>query len=1068
MSKAAELQTLFAEGGLQAMFIEGLGWSAPLGQDRFIGVDDEPVTTKPITNLKGFQVFSVEAQSRPTRKFMRGVDAELGKIAPERLEVFQSPKAWFWHWPKRTNSGTVAFEAIETLPHSLPLFLAQRLSGLAFTADDHKKGFTISDVRNRVQGNFDATNVTKKFYDRFQKEHVGLANAITGIPEAAKSDYSTTLLNRLMFLYFLQKKQFLNDDPQYLENTLRAVQALEGKDRFYSFYRDALLPLFFEKLNDREGIIADPEIVNIIGDVPYVNGGLFARNELEEEYFEALAVPDQAFEKIFGFFSEFNWHLDTRPTGNPNEINPEVIGYIFEQYINFTASGKKANGAYYTPHDVTAYMVGQTLVPRIMDDFAHLEKLFALLKANPDRYIQPMMLHGWDAGNAAWIDAPSELERTWLADPIEWPALDAAKSDAEICLPGETWVEMFHRRERVADLREKISSGEISTVNDLITFNLNAQLLLTDAIDALSSDEEIHALFDKVSALTVFDPTCGSGAFLFAALEVLEDVYAHIIDAARAVTPDASKGIVALADEQPSTRYFIRKHCAIRNLYGTDLMPGAIETAKLRIFLALASCIDHRDQLQPLPDLDFNLKCGNLVVGFKDAEDVDRFDGDLLAQSHLESLAPRIDNFVKLYSDFVEAVEEDGADQAALKKQLKSVEETLRAECDRIYSDLSKIDANHFEAWLESARPFHWFCEFPEIMRGGGFDVVIGNPPYLRMSKLPGYTVTGYVTQRCPDLYAVCHERSLQLLSPTGRHAFVVMLNLAFSDDYAALRELIAEGQFSEWWSTFGKRPDSLFRGVQVRNTVLILGPGSKKFSSKHNIFTQQSRSHLFQSIELDMFDRYAGKPPLRAGVANSLLRNLPRGLSNYGPPSDAEIFCRPTGRYWFPVLFSRPSVLDLQANVKLEADPSVRSIQLTAAEPADLVGACLAGKIGYLAWSAFGDDFHVNADEADIPRALVSSIQPTEKLFELSAAVKAAGEQTAFVSANNDGYINVRWNAVRAVTDQFDRELLKIAGLLEFWRPLNIWYRQCMRATRENTNSRRLSPEEIQQHLNW
>lgn len=1067
-TKPVELQSLFEKSGLQALFIEGLGWSAPQSTSVTSSINGLAVAAKPVSSLKGYNVYSVETNERPTRFFMREVDAEISKLSPERLEVFQTPQAWFWHWPKRTNAGTTAFESIETLPNKLPLFLAQRLSGLAFTAADHSAGLTIADVRNRVYGSFDATNVTKKFYNRFQKEHIGLSQSIQGIPEEDKSDYSTTLLNRLMFLYFLQKKQFLNDDLDYLENTLDAVKKREGADRYYSFYRDALLPLFFEKLNDRSGVIADPEIVSIIGDVPYVNGGLFGRNELEEEFFEELSVPDEAFEKIFHFFSEFNWHLDTRPTGNPNEINPEVIGYIFEQYINFTASGKKANGAYYTPHDVTAYMINQTLVPRIFDEFEQRDQAFQMLAANPNRYIQPMMIHGWDLETTDWLPAPSELVTTWLDNPIHWPILDAAEIDGDICLPGETWVEMFHRRERVASLRERIAGNQLNTVNDLITDNINAQLLLTDVIDELDSGTQVAELFDQVTQLTVFDPTCGSGAFLFAALEVLEDIYAHIIDVARTLEDAHSSRLVALADEQPSTSYFIRKHCAIRNLYGTDLMPGAIETAKLRIFLALASCIDSREQLQPLPDLDFNLKAGNLVVGFKDADDVNRFGGDIVAQAHLVGLAPQIDEYAKLYEDFVTSVEADASGQADLKKNLLSVGEALRVQCDKIYADVSSIPESDFQEWVETARPFHWFCEYPEIIRRGGFDVVVGNPPYLRMNKLPGYTVTGYRTQKCPDLYAVCYERSLQLTSLEGRHAMVVMLNLSFSDDYSPLRQLIAERNNSEWWSTYGKRPDSLFFGVQVRNTVLAIGPGAHKFSTKHNVFTKQNRTQLFQTVELAAFDRENSEVPLRAGVANDLLRQIKAIPETKQTVSENELYLRPTGQYWLPVLFKRPPVLDASGEIKELSDSGPVTLKLSQAESVDVVGATLAGKIGYVCWSAIGDDFHVNSDEADLPRRLAGAVSEEAVLDELASNVRKAGQSKAFVSANNDGYINVRWISARDETDKFDQELLKQSGLERHWRSLNIWYRQCMRATRENTNSRSLTAEETQKYLNW
>lgn len=1068
-TKPVELQSLFEKSGLQVLFIEGLGWSAPQTNSVTSSINGLTVAAKPVSSLKGYNVYSVEINERPTRSFMREVDSEISKLSPERLEIFQTPQAWFWHWPKRTNAGTTAFESIETLPNKLPLFLAQRLSGLVFTAADHSAGLTIAEVRNRVYGNFDASNVTKKFYDRFQKEHIGLSQSIQGIPEDDKTDYSTTLLNRLMFLYFLQKKQFLNDDLDYLENTLSAVQKLEGTDRYYSFYRDALLPLFFEKLNDRAGVIADPEIVSIIGDVPYVNGGLFGRNELEEEFFEELNVPDEAFEKIFRFFSEFNWHLDTRPTGNPNEINPEVIGYIFEQYINFTASGKKANGAYYTPHDVTAYMINQTLVPRIFDEFEQRDQAFQMLKSNPDRYIQPMMLHGWNQETSDWHAAPSELVSTWLDDPIHWPVLDAAEIDTDICLPGETWVEMFHRRDRVASLRERIAGNQLNTVNDLITDNINAQLLLTDVIDELDSGVQVKELFDQVTHLTVFDPTCGSGAFLFAALEVLEDIYAHLIDVARTLKDASSQELVALADEQPSTSYFIRKHCAIRNLYGTDLMPGAIETAKLRIFLALASCIDQRSQLQPLPDLDFNLKVGNLVVGFKNAEDVDRFGGDIVAQSHLIGLAPQIDEFQKLYDNFVSAVESNSEDLKNIKLKLTTLENTLRASCDELYAEIIGVGPNQFHEWLEEVRPFHWFAEFPEIIRSGGFDVLVGNPPYIKIGEVDNKQLIGYQTSDCSDFYAVCYERSLSLTAISGRHAFIVMSSLSFGEKFQTLRKLISNRGVSEWWSTFGKIPNPLFAGVRVRNTILLLGPGENKYSTRHHIQNKVQRGWLFQTFEYGRIERDNENWPIRAGVANNLFDSF-RTLKVEGPTSKNSIYVRPTASYWLPVLLGPAPVLDENGNVSEEIDSRLREVQLSNSELVEDAQAILGGKIAYLWWTAVGDDFDINSRELDAPRAI--AVEARSKSSHWSRIVEKVlqnAKSVAFVSLNKNWYFNVRWNRIRNLTDELDKLALSSLGFDDqSWRMLNILYRQVMRSSGDSAKGRYLTEKETQEILGW
>ncbi|MBX3311058.1 MAG: hypothetical protein KF739_11590 [Cryobacterium sp.] len=937
-------------------------------------------------------------------------------------------------------------------------------------------------MRDRVYGNFDATNVTKKFYDRFQQEHGGLAFAIKGLPlnvddpeepSGPQIDYAATLLNRLMFLYFMQKKEFLNGDPSYLENTLAAIQDLRGRDRYYSFYRDALLPLFFDKLNERDGQVADPEVAAILGDLPYVNGGIFGRTELEKEYADDLKVPDSAFESILSFFSEFNWHLDTRPTGNPNEINPEVIGYIFEQYINFSTSGKKEHGAYYTAHDVTAHMVAQTLVPRVLDDVVDVVPVFDLLRADPDRYIQPAMLHGWDAAEGSWLPVADHLTETWLSDPVGWNALDIAAPDEDVQLTAETWVETFHRRERVDSLRVRIADGKVASVSDLITENLNGQLLLTDAIDRVTTPVTIAGLFRALTELAVFDPTCGSGAFLFAALEALEDIYAHVIDAARAVA--GSEGVVemlAQVDAQPSARYFIRKHIAIRNLYGTDLMPGAIETAKLRIFLALAACVDRREELQPLPDLDFNLKVGNLVVGFKDIDDVYRVaPEDILVAPRLIALEPQIDAYSKLYDEFVAAVESASPKLNAVKEKLQAKEKELRDASNEIYAEATRVPSEQYGEWLETVRPFHWFCEFPGVLRRGGFDVVIGNPPYVRMTQLPGYTAVGYETSGCPDLFAVCYERSLSLLAPAGRHAFIVMAAMSISEDYRALRQVVAERQGSEWWSTFGRIPAGLFPShVRVRNTILILGPGEAAYTTRHHLHKTAQRPWLFPTVEFAPAERKKGDWPVRGGIATPVLQKIAKLSALGGSSISDRVFVRPTATYWMPVLPGPAPVLDGNGRAIEASDSGLKRIGLVAGERAKDVVAFAGGKLTYLWWVLIGDDFHVNARELDIPRALAKVAAAVPGWDAAVADVLGSVRDAIFISVNaKKYYFNVRWNNLRAATDPLDRlALTALGGDDADWRALNILYRQVMRSSGDSAKGRYVTDAEYSKILKW
>jgi hypothetical protein len=120
-----------------------------------------------------------------------------------------------------------------------------------------------------------------------------------------------------MFIYFMQRKGFLDDDLDYLRNRLERIQSLDEPDDFYEFYRHFLIPLFHDGLGSEDGLddLDDPTIRDLIGDIPYVNGGIFSVHPLEEA--NDIRIPDEAFGRLFDFFDRWQWHLDDRPTGNP-------------------------------------------------------------------------------------------------------------------------------------------------------------------------------------------------------------------------------------------------------------------------------------------------------------------------------------------------------------------------------------------------------------------------------------------------------------------------------------------------------------------------------------------------------------------------------------------------------------------------------------------------------------------------------------------------------------------------------------------------------------------------------
>ena len=242
-------------------------------------------------------------------------------------------------------------------------------------------------MTDRLRAAFDtnAERVTKRFYDEFQKQHAAFLEFIDGIERMDdRRWYASVMLNRLMFIYFVQKKGFLDGNPAYLAERLKGC-----KSKGVPYFRGFLVPLFFEgfatKPEERS-----PEARELLGDIPYLNGGLFMPHQIEQASCGpdvavtgetiAIDIPDKAFERIFGFFDQYHWHLDDRPLRADNEINPDVLGYIFEKYIN-----QKQMGAYYTKEDITGYITRNTVIPFLFD------KLQRLLKPSRPDALTPLL-----------------------------------------------------------------------------------------------------------------------------------------------------------------------------------------------------------------------------------------------------------------------------------------------------------------------------------------------------------------------------------------------------------------------------------------------------------------------------------------------------------------------------------------------------------------------------------------------------------------------------------------------------------------------------------------------------
>ena len=120
--------------------------------------------------------------------------------------------------------------------------------------------------------------------------------------------------------------------------------------------------------------------------------------------------------------------------------------------------------------------------------------------------------------------------------------------------------------------------------------------------------------------LKVLDPTCGSGAFLFSTMQLLESIYLQIISQAK-ISAEAPKFYEDITVHK-NLNYYVAKKSALENLFGVDLMQEGIDVANLRLYLALVSRLNTLSEIEPMPILEFNIRRGNLLVGFTNLQEL--------------------------------------------------------------------------------------------------------------------------------------------------------------------------------------------------------------------------------------------------------------------------------------------------------------------------------------------------------------------------------------------------------------------------------------------------------------
>lgn len=427
-------------------------------------------------------------------------------------------------------------------------------------------------------------------------------------------DYVKKMMGRITFLHFLQRKGWMCGDLNYMHNMFE-------NSAYKNDYLDSVLePLFFGILNtkptEREILFTkygwDKSLLAEWKDIPYLNGGLFERDEEDEP---KSRFPAEYFKRLFQFFSEYNFTIDEN---DPNDaevgVDPEMLGKIFENLLE----DNKDKGAFYTPKEIVRYMCQESLI-------AYLETNTSIAK---------------------------DKIRQFVLSP----------------------------EEGVKDIPE----------------NKKPKLLTA------------------LKEVKICDPAIGSGAFPMGLLNEL----LHCREVLSGDHYDRAE---------------IKKSIIQNNIYGVDIEKGAVDIARLRFWLSI---VVDEETPSPLPNLDYKIMQGNSLIESFMGVDLSKltyekeYKEDKGEISLFDDEKNRLQKTVShLLSSYYSCSDHDR--KVTLQQEIS---DTINKQLEAQAYDPAILDKLKTINLAENNNFFLWHTWFSDVFNRDdkeGFDIVIGNPPYV-------------------------------------------------------------------------------------------------------------------------------------------------------------------------------------------------------------------------------------------------------------------------------------------------------------------------------------------------
>ena len=351
-------------GEIRALFVEVLDFDPASGEVSLDAAPSNvalPGSAHRVARLDGVQVLYVALGTPETDRVRKGEATVAAKLIADQLGddlllVFTNTSASQLHLIYPGFEGARPSLRRIVVERDLPRRTSvQQVANIFWSHKD--KG----SIRAALDEAFDVEPVTRAFFAKYKELFEAAEGSVVGFgrDEAEKEKkrrFVQTLFNRLMFVYFLQRKGWLGfqGDKDYLNALRRAYRSTPGKTNFYV---SRLRALFFNGLNNPDSRDLTEGLGSLIGDVPFLNGGLFEETELDKV--GGVTVPDSVIERVLDdLFDRFNFTvMESTPFDIEVAVDPEMLGKVFEELV----TGRHESGSYYTPRPVVSFMCREAI-----------------------------------------------------------------------------------------------------------------------------------------------------------------------------------------------------------------------------------------------------------------------------------------------------------------------------------------------------------------------------------------------------------------------------------------------------------------------------------------------------------------------------------------------------------------------------------------------------------------------------------------------------------------------------------------------------------------------------------